>query len=287
MELEAISGAATIALTSAIFFLLIAKTWNAVSRTVGSTSSFSDRIMHEAAQRFRDELELLSSSQSTYLSGALVFVMLFIASYVLRAQELFAGYPSWQLYLQLGFLSLASGYAAFLLGRTVLARHQVKFVRDANVAIGHQLQRLSGGATRVFHDVATTAGVIDHVIIGQNGLYAVNVVARRSRKRGSARLEGHSIDFSNSKNDASIVEMNAKTKRLEKEFRKLLGHKVRVRSVIALPGWDILEQTDNGHLLVNEQTIAMLSGWKDNSDYLMDEDVDVLQQELTTRCIRA
>ena len=243
--------------------------------------------MHEAAQRFRDEFEQLSSSQATYLSGALVFVVLFVAAYVLRAQELFAGYPSWQLYLQLSFLALASAYAAFLLGRTILARHQIKFLRDANVAVGHQLQQLSGGVTRVFHDVATTAGVIDHVIVGQNGLYAVNVIARRSRKRGSATLDGHTIDFSNCKSDESIVEMNAKTKRLEKEFRKLLGHKVRVRSVIALPGWDILEQTDDEHLLVNEQTIAMLSGWKDNSDYLMDEDVETLQQDLTSRCVRA
>ena len=96
MELEAISGAATVALTSTIVFLLIAKTWNAVSRTVGSTPSFSDRIMHEAAQRFRDELELLSRSQATYLSGALVFIMLFVAANVLRAKELFAGYPKWQ-----------------------------------------------------------------------------------------------------------------------------------------------------------------------------------------------
>lgn len=53
MELEAISGAATVALTSTIVFLLIAKTWNTVSRTFYSSRNFSDRIMHEAAQQFR------------------------------------------------------------------------------------------------------------------------------------------------------------------------------------------------------------------------------------------
>jgi hypothetical protein len=286
MELEAISGAATVALTSTIAFLLVAKTWNVVSRTISSTPNFSDRIMHESAQRFRDEVERLSCSQSTYLSGALVFVMLFIAAYVLQAEKMFIGYPSWQLYLQLGFLVLVSAYAAYCLGKVVLARHQVKFLRDANVAIGHQLQQLSAQGTRVFHDVGTTAGVVDHVIIGQKGLYAVNVVARRSGKNAHARLRENSIEYSNCDDNKSIVDIVAKTARLQKEFRELVGHDIRVRSVIAVPGWNIGEQTSNEHLLVNERTIAMLSGWKNNSDHLMNEDVDVLQQELTARCAR-
>jgi len=286
MELEAISAAATVALTSTIVFLLIAKTWNAISRTISSTPNFSDRIMHEAAQRFRDELDRLSCSQSTYLSGVLVFVMLFVAAYVLQAKHLFAGYPSWQLYLQLGFLFLVSGYAAFFLGKIVLARYQLQFLRDANVAIGHQLQQISVQGTRVYHDVGTSAGIVDHVIIGQNGIYAINVVARRSGKRAHARLRDNVIEYSNSKANHSIVDIAAKTSRLQKEFRQLLGHKVRVRSVIAIPGWDIGEQSTDDYLLVNERTIAMLSGWKDNTDHLMNEDVDVLQRELMSRCAR-
>lgn len=286
MELEAISGAATVALTTTIVFLLIARTWNAISRTIGSTPSFSDRIMHEAAQRFRDELDRLSCSQSTYLSGALVFVMLFIAAYVLQAKQLFAGYPSWQLYLQLGFLFLVSGYAVFCLGKIVFARYQVQFLRDANIAIGHQLQQMSVQGARVFHDVGTSAGVVDHVIIGQKGIYAINVVARRSKKKAQARLQDNAIEYSNSNVNYSIVDITAKTARLQKEFRQLLGHKIRVRSVIAVPGWDIGAQSTDNHLLVNERTITMLSGWKDNADNLMNEDVDMLQQDLTSRCAR-
>jgi hypothetical protein len=190
------------------------------------------------------------------------------------------------LYLQLVFLVLVAGYAAFCLMKTALARHQVKFVRDANVAIGHQLQQMSVEGTRVFHDVGTSAGIVDHVIVGQKGLYAINVVAKRSGKRAHTRLRENALEFSNRKADESIVDIVAKTTRLQKEFRELLGHKVRVRSVVAVPGWDIGEQSNTDHLLVNERTIAMLTGWKDNSDYLMNEDVTALQQELMQRCAR-
>ena len=286
MNIEAISGAATVALTSTVLFLLVAKSWNALSRTVGSTSSFADSIMQEAAQRFRDELDRLSSSQATYLSGTLVFIVLFIAAYVLQAQSLFAGYPSWQLWLQIGFLTLTALFAAWRLGRTFLARRQVKFVRDANIAVGHQLQRIATGANRVFHDVVTSAGIVDHVLVGQTGIYAVNVVARRGGKNGSAILQGSNLSFSTVKQQTPLVKITASTARLEKEICRLLGHKIRVRSVIAVPGWDIGEQACESHLLVNERTIAMLRGWKDQSDYLMNEDVDDLQKELTTRCRR-
>jgi len=286
MDIQAFSGAATVALTSTIFFLLVAKSWNALTRTVGSNPKFADSIMREAAQRFRDEVDRLSSSQSIYLGAALVFVLLFVAAYVLQAQDLFLGYPAWQLNLQLIFLTLAAGFAAYRLGSTVLARRQMSFLRDANVAIGHQLHQITSGSTRVFHDVVTSAGIVDHIVIGQSGIYAVNVVAHRAHKRGSAILKGNEIRYSNSKATDSIVELAAKTSRIEKEFRQVLGHNVRVRSVIALPGWDIGEQTNENHLLVNERTIAMLRGWKDQSDYLMNEDVDELHRELTERCRR-
>lgn len=284
MELEAISGAATIALTSTIAFMLIAKTWNAVSRSVDSSSNFSEQIMHEAAQGFRDELDRMSASQSRYLCGALVFALLFVAAYFLRAQQLFSGYPSWQLYLQLSFLALVIGFAAYCIVRTTHARHQLKFVRDANIAIGHQLRQLPLQDASIFHDVPTKAGIVDHVIVGHSGIYAINVVARRSRKRGDVRLVDHCIEYAGSDDDFSIVEIASKTARLQKELGSMLGRKLRVRSVVAVPGWNVDEQLSETHLLVNEHTLGMLTGWKDNSDLLMSEDAAQVQIELTARC---
>jgi hypothetical protein len=286
MDIEAISGAATVALASTILFLLVAKSWSALSRTVSSTPNFAESIMHEAAQRFRDELQRLSSSQAIYLSGTLVFLVLFAAAYLLQAGTLFAGYPSWQLWLQFGFLVVAALFAGWRLLRTILAYRQVRFVHDANVAVGHQLQQISTGANRVFHDVRTSAGVVDHVLVGQTGVYAINVIARRAAKDGNAVLRNNQVAFSSRDERVPVVDVTASALRLEKEISRLLGHKIRVRSVIAVPGWDIGEQASEKHLLVNERTIPMLRGWRDQSDYLMNEDVDVLQTELTARCRR-
>lgn len=284
MDIESISGAATVALTSTLVFILVAKSWHLINRSVSGSPSFSGSIMREAAQRFRDEFDRLSRSQSTYLSAAVVFVVLFIAAYVLQAGELFVGYPLWQLYVLLGALASGALLALFRLARTILARHRVKLRRDANIAVGHQLQRLATGVGRTYHDVETSAGVIDHIIIGQNGAYAVSVFAERSAKKGEVSMHSNELQFLPSGKTHSIVATNAKIASLEREFRRLLDHRVRVRSVIAVPGWDIGEQGSEEHLIVNERNLPMLSGWKDQADSLMNEDADALHNLLTTRC---
>ena len=284
MDIESISGAATVALTSTLVFVLVAKSWQVINRSVGSGLSFSGSIMREAAQRFRDEFDRLSSSQSTYLSAGVVFVVLFVAAYVLQAKQLFVGYPLWQLYLLLGTLLVSALLASFRLSQTVLNRHRVKLRRDANIAVGHQLQRLAMGVGRTYHDVETSSGIIDHIIVGKNGVYAVSVFAMPSAKNGNVNLHNNELQFDPTDKTQSTVATNANIASLEREFRRLLDHRVRVRSVIAIPGWEIGKQGSEEHLLVNERNLPMLSGWKDQADYLMDEDVDALHKLLTTRC---
>lgn len=284
MDIESISGAATVALTSTLVFVLVAKSWQLINRSVGSNPSFSDSIMREAAQRFRDEFDRLSRAQSIYLSAALVFVVLFVSAYVLNAERLFVGYPAWQLYLLLAALTIGAALVAYRLVATVLVRHRVKLTRDANIAIGHQLQRIATGLGRAYHDVETASGIIDHIIVGQNGAYAINVVARSGARNGNVELRGNELVFLPADKTQSIVPMSENIASLEREFRRLLDHRVRVRSVIAIPGWDIAEQNSDEHLLVNERSLPMLRGWKDRADYLMNEDVDALHELLTSRC---
>lgn len=282
MDIESFSGAATVALASTIVFILISKSWQVISRTVSSTPSFADSIMREAAQRFRDEFERLSTAQSTYLSAALVFVVLFVASYALNAERLYSGYPIWQLQLFLAVLAIGGALALFRLARTIISRRQIKFLRDANIAIGHQLQRIATGFGRVYHDVETSAGIIDHIIIGQNGVYAINVFAQRPVKNGSVDFDNNNLVFSPAGKPLSTLKTGKRTAALERQFRRLLDHRVRVRSVIAVPGWQVHQQSNDEHLLVNDRSLPMLRGWKDQADYLMNEDVEALHEMLTT-----
>ena len=284
MDIQAVSGAATVSIACAIVFLVAAKSWHLVSNALSGNRNFADSIMSEAAQRFRDELQQLSRSQSTYLGSGLVFIVMYAAAIAFQAPDLFVGYPDWQLYVLLSALGSGALFVLYRLMRTIISWHTVRFLRDANIAIGHQLQRIASTHGRAYHDIPTSAGIVDHVLVGPGGVYAINVIAKRHLKKASVQLHENELGFSNTEKTVSIVRVIATTKRLEKEFRKLTGKNIRVRSVIAVPGWDIRDQSGNDHLLVNERTLPMLRGWKDQNDYLLDEDVDAMQKDLTVRC---
>lgn len=286
MDLQAISGAATIAVACAIVFLLAAKSWAFVIRAFSAHPSFGDSIMFEAAERFRDRLAHLTREQATWLGSAVVFVVMYVAATLLDGSGLFIGYPDWQLYLLLAALVAAAVFATYRLGRTILEWRRVCFVRDANVAIGHQLQRIAAGHGRAYHDVKTPAGIIDHVMIGTSGVYAVNVIARRHLKQGAVMLKGNHVVFSQGAQPEAIVDIAARCKQLQKQFRNETGSDIRVRSVIAVPGWDIARQNGEEHLVVNERTLPMITGWRNRSDHLLNEDVDSLQDYLTRLCRR-
>ncbi len=287
MNIEAVSGSATVAIACTFVFVLAAKSWGLIARTMSAHPNFPDAIMREAAQRFRDELESLSRKQSTYLGAGLMFVFIFAVAHTFEAHQLFDGYPAWQLYVLLGTLLVAAGFALYRLIRTVQQWREVRFLRDANIAVGHSLQRIAVGHGRVFHDVVTPEGVVDHLIVGPGGIYAINVVAHRAMRRESVQLADSELRFKPDSRRISIADIAAKTTRLEQEFRDLLRNSVRVRSVIAVPGWHADTQSSDGHLVVNERTLPMLRGWRDEADYLMDEDVRTLQQHLTTTCKRS
>lgn len=284
MELTLLSGAATIALASTIIFLLVVKSWTVFAKTTSSTR-FPESIMREAAQRIRDKLVKLSHDQSVYLVSTLVFTVVFCIFYLIPPLGMFDDVPRWQLILVLVILGVAAAFLAYQIVRTVIEKRRLVFCRDANMATGHALQKITANQNRVFHDVPCAAGSIDNVIVGLHGIYTVSVIARKVSKNQRATLKGDRLAFGN-KHAVSIKRSAIKSEQLAREIRKVAGHDIRVRSVIAIPGWEIESQESSEFLLVNERNLAMLTGWKDQKDYLMNEDLEAVQQLLTERCTR-
>jgi len=286
MNLEALGGAAVIALGSTLLFVLIALSWQTLANTVGGSNRFPDNIMIEAAQRFRDQLEQLSRLQTMYLSAALVFAVIFATVLLLRPQDIFGGLPTWQLAIILVIPIATFGYGCFRIFKIARNRSHVAFVRDANMAVGHGLQSLTSNQNRVFHDVMCGSTHIDHVVVGLHGIYAVYVIANRPGKDKRVRLTGDDLAFAPGKVKMSLVEFGQTSKQFARACRKKVQHDIRVRSVIAVPGWEIDAQASEHFLLVNERSLPMIRGWKDQKDFLMNEDVETLHKLLTKRSTR-
>lgn len=284
MDLTALGGATLIALTGTIFFLLVIKAWSAFAASSSGTR-FPKSIMLEAAQRYRDALAKRGREQSIYLASGLMFAVVFSVAYLFRPEEMFDDIPRWQHITVLLVLAIATGFLVYRLATIMLERRKLFFIRDANMATGHSLQKLTANRNRVFHDVRCGVGTIDSVIVGLHGIYTVSVIARKPGKNNTARLKGDQLQFSG-QGAISVKRSGAKSAQLAKEIRKVTAHTLRVRSVIAIPGWEIESQDSSDYLVVNERNVSMLTGWRDQKDYLLDEDVEAIQGMLTERCTR-
>ena len=266
-------------MVAAVLFLASARLWNILAGLAVGASVFRDSTMREAAQRFRDESERLSRKNACYLSSVLISSIIFTIALALGFKGLYAGYPIWQL----GIITvLLASFAVFVLYKLVTTLSRLgaaRFRRDASIAIGHQLLRLSAAQGSVFHDVRIGDSVIDHVLIGHNGAYAIHVVACRNRGGRVARLVDENLKLGGEV--AGLQRFTNNVHKLSAAFSKLASHRIRVRSVIAVPGWNIDSQEGDKHLLVNERTLPVLTGWKSRSDYLMNEDVAEIQGFLT------
>ena len=279
MNLDALTTAGTLAIAAAVLFLASARLWALFTHFAVGTPIFRDSTMREAAQRFRDEAERLSRKHACYLSAVLISSIMFSAALGLGLRGFYAGYPTWQLGLVGALLASFAAFVLYKVATTLRGLATARFQRDASIAIGHQLLRLAATQGSVFHDVQVGKRVIDHVLIGHNGAYAIHVIARRNRGGKSAMLSDENLKMGD-----DLVGLEGFTNdvhKLSASFSKLGSQKIRVRSVVAVPGWDIDSQQGDKHLLVNERTLPMLTGWKSQSDYLMNEDVAAIQSFLT------
>jgi hypothetical protein len=125
------------------------------------------------------------------------------------------------------------------------------------------------------------------VLVGQQGVYAVHVVARRAGARNKIRLTQNLLSFAPGRFSIALDSYAAVSDQLARSFGKLLRHPVSIRTVLVVPGWELEEQTSEHLLVVNENNLIMLRGWKDRSEYLLNEEVEALHEFLMQRCARS
>lgn len=285
MEFEAIGGAASIALVGSTVFALTARAWIALGCSRVRPLPFSGLLLPESAQRFRDEVELLGRKQSALLASALAFAVLFAFAWLSDASRMLAGADAWLLIAAGAIVVAGIGWGAYRLARVVLRRRHLLFRRNASIAVGQTLDTVTGDLNRVFHDVDCASEIVDHVLVGLKGIYAIFVIARRPRRNNTVRVRDSRLWFG-SRDAVALDRFTATADKLGSLFRKTLGRRAPVRTVLVVPGWEVESQPAERFLVVNERSLVMLRGWADRSEYLMNDDVDSLHEFLGERSLR-
>lgn len=279
--------ALAIALVGSFIFLAAGRAWLAVGARLQRRNPFAEQTLFEPGHRVRQSLLALDRKYFLYLASILVYVLLLSIAFVLQREPLPFDLPAWA-WLALAAVAIAASLLLpFQAVKLKRARSRLAFKRTANIAVGHALQRIASRGYNVYHDVRVGSHVVDNVVIGAKGAYAVNVfvLGKKRKKIGTVRLDDSSLVFGNAKTSGPVGMSVNRSSGLSKELSKVIGHPIRVRSVIAVPGWNVSAADTDTHLVVNEKTVVMLTGWTDPDTYLMDDDVTQIHDYLSARCV--
>jgi hypothetical protein len=114
--------------------------------------------------------------------------------------------------------------------------------RDGEIAVGQFLERLREEGAQVFHDVPGPGFNVDHVVISEQGIFAVETKtwSKPSGRRACVDFDGRRlyIDGQPAIGDPP-GQARAQAAWIRRLIRELTGRDFRCRAVLVFPGWFI------------------------------------------------
>ncbi|MEM8661427.1 MAG: nuclease-related domain-containing protein, partial [Pseudomonadota bacterium] len=173
-----------------------------------------------------------------------------IMLYVQLQEKILAGEPVWLGVFALVVLLwlISAVYSVWKLTRRIERIRNLRLAYECELAVGLELDQLMLDGFHVFHDLEIANVHIDHVVVGQAGVFAVQTWGRTRDRRTSHQdvkerlrvvYEGGVLKFPG-ENNGGVSERAARAARsIGKWLSDAIGFEVPIRPVVVLPGWYI------------------------------------------------
>lgn len=140
-------------------------------------------------------------------------------------------------------------YIGYKLIKLSKEREKLRLGYDAELAVGQELNLLMQHCFYVFHDVNLKNTIsefnIDHVVIGNTGVFAVETKGRSKEINSTGdytykvTFDGDKLIFPNHEEIKPVQQAKRQSIALQKWLTSAVGEPIKVKPVIALPGWFI------------------------------------------------
>lgn len=144
------------------------------------------------------------------------------------------------------YCALAVGFVAYFiyrLNKALRQRHNERLGLDCERAVGQELNQLMLDGCRVFHDFQTEKFNIDHIVVGENGVFAIETKGRAKPDRGKGQedarviYDGQTLQFPTWREQEPLDQAKRQASWLSEWLSKAVGDQVPVKPALALPGW--------------------------------------------------
>lgn len=283
MAKEILSALSVAVVVAAVFFGL-GRLWQSLAARWRRRTPFAEQMIYPAGERFRRPLSRTRDLTTLYLAALAVTAVVFVTVYLLAPPALGRNLPDWTLLLMSPFLLVAVGGCAYQGWQLLRRRRRYQLAYDADVAVGNALRLAAVRGGCVFHHVPAAQGAaIDHVIVAPHGVFAVNVTVHEGIG-GRVEFRNKQLRFDGTPDNRPLADALRKAKWLSDSLSRAVGHPIKARAVLVVPGWEVQSQGGKECLIVNERNIAMISGWTRPDAYLMEDEVDRIAEYLSKYC---
>jgi len=178
------------------------------------------------------------------------FVQLFLAAYspllmagLVALQGVRTSAAVWTVVIAIAVIT--SIWSAYRLWKTINLRRRIRLGFEGERHVGEALNQLMLAGYRVFHDFLITDKPrsirnIDHIVIGRNGVFAVETKTRRKIKGESGAkvtVLDNALQYPWGVDQQDLAQTEENAVWLADWFSRMSDQPVRVGSILVLPGW--------------------------------------------------
>ncbi|MGX7653505.1 nuclease-related domain-containing protein [Shewanella putrefaciens] len=194
--------------------------------------------------------------------------------------------------------SVGATYFGFKTWKLFSKLTKLRLGHTAEIATANELIGLQALGYQVFHDVQADGFNIDHLVIGKNGVFAIETKGRHKRNKDLRQTNGNSsgnkgyqvfykdgrLNFPSWTETKPIEQAERQSKWVSQWLTKATGTPVSSTPVLVFPGWYVTCQTKPPFPIVNhKQLVGTIPKLKTQD--LTKQQVDSIIYQVAQRCL--
>jgi Nuclease-related domain len=218
--------------------------WLSRLKTRGKRSPLTRELLRSPGESLRQKLDEINVDIDACLFMSVFVPLSIYAIFLTQLHFAIVHNPALVAALYGFFVLFCEGYVILKLTKAFIRRNQLRLGLDAEAAIGQELNQLMLDGYRVYHDFQADKFNIDHIVIGQNGVFAVETKGKAKpkstddKKNWSVIYDGQALQFPNWTERDYLPQARRQAEWLAKWLSSAVGEAVTVRPALAITGWN-------------------------------------------------
>ena len=258
-------------------------------RIKGHRSPFTDNFLRSPGESLNRKIKAINDRVTESLVLLITMPVLFYATYISLSHFGNSKLSTFTtaFYIIVGIGSIT--YFLFNLVKFLNLRRSYRLGYEGEIAVGQELNQLMRDGYYVYHDFPAGKFNIDHIVVAASGVFAVETKARSKptskdrRTDAKVKYDGKCLRFPNGTDIESLEQAKRQAEWLSKWLRRAVGEAIRVRPVVALPGWFVERVASGGIRVINPKNFRSIAKPKDEN-ILSEQMISRIVHQLEQKC---